>query len=169
MFAKDASSIDKDQLRPSLRSRVSAFGAVLKPKRHAQYPSAIIPSVPQSECSTLVDFAIEDVLIKQDDELDFETEEYMLEAENSAWATGKYTVSPRSKKSKHSRPSQRVLVTLPESQLIDAENSAWVAPRATEAHTTTKARTRFFSSSRTDKGTSGIEPEYIDPEDRAWM
>ena len=88
MFAKDASSIDKDQLRPSLRSRVSAFGAALKPvntlhslslanphrhrgapcsrrqatddgecvvqKRHAQYPSAIIPSVPQSECSTLV-------------------------------------------------------------------------------------------------------------------
>ena len=38
----------------------------------------------------------------------------MLEAENSAWATGKYTVSPRSKKSKHSRASQRVLVTLPE-------------------------------------------------------
>ncbi|KAI0800487.1 hypothetical protein C8Q74DRAFT_1364213 [Fomes fomentarius] len=174
MFTKDASTIDnKDQSRSSLRSRVSAFGAALKPvnilsvlslnrcttpKRNVQYASAIVPSVPQSECSTLVDFAIDDVPIEEADELDFETEEYMLEAENSAWANGKYCAASRTKKAKYARASQRVLVTLPETtQLIDAEHSAWVTSVANGAQTATKSRTRFFSTSCTNKATSGIE------------
>ncbi|KAI0756217.1 hypothetical protein C8Q80DRAFT_1090694 [Daedaleopsis nitida] len=163
MFVKNASSIDKDQLRPSLRSRVSALGATLRPRRHGQYPSAIVPSTPQSECSTLVDFPIDDYLIKQDEELDFETEETdYLDAENSAWANGKHTVrSPKNQK--HTRASQRVLTTT-----LDAENCAWTTASHT-AQVPAKSRARFFATARTEKAVSGIEPEYLDPEDRAWM
>ncbi|TFK88895.1 hypothetical protein K466DRAFT_585136 [Polyporus arcularius HHB13444] len=165
MFAKTASSIDKDQPRhASLRSKVSA---ALKPKRNSQFP-AIAPSGFQSECSTLVDFAVEDALIKEDGELDFETEEYMLDAENSAWSTGKYSVSSYSKKQKRGA-SQRVLVALPETEVLGVENSAWVTGKSGVSPATTKIRSRFFSSNRPVQVTSGMEPEYLDPEDRAWM
>ncbi|RPD64712.1 hypothetical protein L226DRAFT_528913 [Lentinus tigrinus ALCF2SS1-7] len=164
MFNKDASSIDKDQLRhASLRSRVSAIGAALKPKRHAQFPAAIAPSEFQSECSTLVDFAVEDVLVKEDDQLHFETEDYMLDAENSAWANGKY-----SKKQKRGRVSQHVLIALPEqTEALGIENSAWGTGKTNDSPS--KTRIRIFSPNRSAQATSGVEPEYLDPEDRAWM
>ncbi|KAI0713175.1 hypothetical protein C8T65DRAFT_645781 [Cerioporus squamosus] len=166
MFAKAASSIDKDQPRhASLRSKVSA---ALKPKRHSQFP-AIAPSGFQSECSTLVNFAVEDVLIKEDDQLDFETEDYMLDAENSAWSNGKYSVSSYSKTQKRGRASQRVLVALPETEVLGVENSAWVTGKSSASPATTKTRSRFFSSNRPAQVMSGVEPEYLDPEDRAWM
>ncbi|KAM5539929.1 hypothetical protein V8D89_006432 [Ganoderma adspersum] len=164
MFNQDASSTDKDLLRPSLRSRVSALGAALKSKRNA-----IVPSAPQSECSTLVDFAIEDVSIKEDTVVEFETEDYMLDADNSAWATGKFSISssPSPKKQK----AARAAITVPFSQthVLDSENTAWATTRPAASQPVTKSRSRFFGSGRSALGVSGVEPEYLDPEDRAWM
>ncbi|PIL31257.1 hypothetical protein GSI_05955 [Ganoderma sinense ZZ0214-1] len=163
MFNQDASSNDKDLLRPSLRSKVSALGAALK----SQKRNAIVPSAPQSECSTLVDFAIEDVLLKEDSAVEFETEDYMLDADNSAWATGKFSISPSPKKHK----AARATVTVPPSQthVLDSENTAWATARPTASQPVTKSRTRFFGSGRPALRAPGVEPEYLDPEDRAWM
>ncbi|KAI1790972.1 hypothetical protein LXA43DRAFT_890134, partial [Ganoderma leucocontextum] len=167
MLNQDASSGNKDLLRPSLRSRVSAFGAALKPKRNATHPSAIVPSAPQSECSTLVEFAIEDVLIKEDTAVEFATEDYMLDADNSAWANGKFSVSPSPKKQKATRAA--TLVPFSQTHVLDSENTAWATARPTASQPITKSRSRFFGSNRPALGASGVEPEYLDPEDRAWM
>ncbi|KAH9914647.1 uncharacterized protein BXZ73DRAFT_54856 [Epithele typhae] len=167
MFTKEASSIDKDQLRSSLRSKVSAFGAALKPKRHGQYTPEFALSTPQSERSTLVDFIVEDVLINEEDDYEYKTEEYMLDADNSAWGTGKYTIARVSKKSKRA-PCEECLA--PQSELLVDENTAW---GAAVPQVSNKLRFRLFSTRNSQvqpaPATSGVEPEYLDPEDRAWM
>ncbi|EJF67368.1 hypothetical protein DICSQDRAFT_176995 [Dichomitus squalens LYAD-421 SS1] len=166
MFTKDASSNDKELPRSSLRNKVSAFGAAIKPKRNGS-SRLIAPSAPQSECSTLVEFAIEDVFIKEDAALEFETEDYMLDADNTAWANGKFSVSSFPQRQKAARANHSALTPLPE--FLDAENTAWGTARPTVSQPIAKSRGRFLSSSRPVLGTSGVEPEYLDPDDRAWM
>ncbi|TBU37488.1 hypothetical protein BD309DRAFT_1084654 [Dichomitus squalens] len=180
MFTKDASSNDKELPRSSLRNKVSAFGAAIKPVNttHLSTPPPpvmkrngssrlIAPSAPQSECSTLVEFAIEDVFIKEDAALEFETEDYMLDADNTAWANGKFSVSSFPQRQKAARANHSALTPLPE--FLDAENTSWGTARPTVSQPMAKSRGRFLSSSRPVLGTSGVEPEYLDPDDRAWM
>ncbi|KAJ8472524.1 hypothetical protein ONZ51_g8454 [Trametes cubensis] len=161
---------DKDQPRPTLKNRVqSRIQTVLLPRRHIQSGSVILPSVPQSECSTLVDFAIDSATLKEDNEPEeAETEEYVLEDDNSAWSNGQYKRAKATKKYGCMRISY---VSEPVSQdaLLDADNTAWVAATRYPTQSIAKGRTWFAAVSKQSQGTMGCQPEMLDPEDRAWM
>ncbi|KAI0778908.1 hypothetical protein BD413DRAFT_121581 [Trametes elegans] len=178
-----SASSDKDHPRATLKARVQA---ALMPRRRIQSSSAIMPSAPQSECSTLVDFAVGDSLVEQQEEQEDDvsaahchpvasagldavlllqkTEDCLLDAENSAWSSGRYTASRAAEKHAcvHIQYARR-----PETQneLLPDENTAWASSRP---HTTgSQMRTRFGTSSHRPRAFSGVE--MLDPEDRAWM
>ncbi|KAI0354727.1 hypothetical protein OH77DRAFT_1437402 [Trametes cingulata] len=167
VFNNNASNNDKDQPRSSLKNRVqSRLQAALMPRRHIQSSSVISPSTPDSECSTLVDFPIAHFLIEDPvDEEDVDAKDYVLDAENSAWSTGKYSSCKTSKR--HAVGRVQYLRPCSQGQLLCAENSAWVAARPCASEN--KLRPRYATSCRHPQATSGIEPEMLDPEDRAWM
>ncbi|CDO74412.1 hypothetical protein BN946_scf184867.g10 [Trametes cinnabarina] len=98
----------------------------------------IIPSTPQSECSTLVDFAIEDLLAKEEDEDEAITDEYMLESDNSAWSNGRYT------------PAQ---VPANRDELLSSENAAWVTARPSARQAKPKTRS-WFAAGRNNQAMS---------------
>ncbi|OSD00917.1 hypothetical protein PYCCODRAFT_649962 [Trametes coccinea BRFM310] len=145
--------------------------ALVLQRRHIQSSSVIIPSTPQSECSTLVDFAIEDVLIKDEDEDEEEviqTDEYMLDSDNSAWARGNHTPAKASKNRVRVRV-QYASGPVSQDELLSADNSAWVAGRPCASQPKPKTRSWFAAAGRHDQAITGCEPEMLDPEDRAWM
>jgi len=129
-FSKAPYTADKDQLR-SFKSRVQLkINSTLRPRSQPSFVSSPTSSAMQSECSTLVDFVIDEV---EDD----------IEELNDATE-------------------------------LDSENSAWLhdAPRSVKSHPQSKSRRLFRSTrARQTKPTnpSGIEPQMLDPEDRAWM
>ncbi|KAH9897618.1 hypothetical protein C8Q73DRAFT_681881 [Cubamyces lactineus] len=161
---------DKDQPRPALKNRVqSRIQAVLLPRRRIQSGSEIMPSAPQSECSTLVDFVIEGATIKEDNDVEeTEVEEDVLSDDNSAWSNGRYK---HSKAAKNYGRMRTVHVNGPVSQdtLLDADNAAWVTSAPCATPSATKARTWFTAVNRQSHGVTGCQPEMLDPEDRAWM
>ncbi|KAL1951040.1 hypothetical protein VTO73DRAFT_189 [Trametes versicolor] len=167
VFSSNTSSNDKDQPRSTLKTRVqSRLQTALMPRRHIQSSTVILPSGPQSECSTLVDFPIDDALLKQqiDEEEDY-TEDYMLDADNSAWSTGKYTPSKASKRYAGARIAMKS--TLSQDHLLSADNSAWVAARPCAAQT--KSRTWYATTGRHPQAAPAFQAQLLDPEDRAWM
>ncbi|KAI0640187.1 hypothetical protein C8Q77DRAFT_1153076 [Trametes polyzona] len=167
VFSSNASNNDKDHSRATLKSRVqSRLQTALMPRRHIQSSTVIVPSVPQSECSTLVDFAIDDTLIKQEvEEIEDDAEDYMLDADNSAWSTGKYTPSKASKRYAGVRVHVREVPS--QDQLLSADNSAWVAARPSAAQTNSRAW--FATAGRRPQATPVVQAQMLDPEDRAWM
>ncbi|KAI0370004.1 hypothetical protein BV20DRAFT_966988 [Pilatotrama ljubarskyi] len=138
------------------------------PRRHSQSSLVISPSTPDSECSTLVDFPIAHFLIKDSvDEEDLDIEDYVLDADNSAWSTGKYMPCKASKRHAGSR-AKHLRGPCSETQLLSAENSAWVAP-ARPCASESKSRPRYATTCRHPQATSAVQAEMLDPEDRAWM
>ncbi|KAH9854333.1 hypothetical protein C2E23DRAFT_69420 [Lenzites betulinus] len=163
VFSSNASGIDKDQPRSTLKTRVqSRLQTALMPRRHIQSSTLIAPSMSQSECSTLVDFVIDDAPTKVDEESD-EVDDYMLEADNTAWTTGKYTPSKGHKK----YADVRVQVNPVPPQLLSADNSAWVVNRPCASQP--KSRTWFATTSRHPQPTPTYQAQMLDAEDRAWM
>ncbi|OBZ68415.1 RuvB-like helicase 2 [Grifola frondosa] len=169
VFNKDACNNDKDQLR-SLKSRVQRrLGSTLKPRRDTQYTAAITPSTPQSECSTLVNFITEDVFANEECALET-ADGPCLDEEDLAWGMGKHsTLAGRKRLASH---KCRVFIhtdVLSEDQMIDQDNRAWVNSLTT-ADALAKPKTKFSSmSNRSSKvsGRTGVQPELLDPEDRA--
>ncbi|KAI9066513.1 hypothetical protein FKP32DRAFT_1565726 [Trametes sanguinea] len=170
VFSNNASGNDKDQLRATVRTRMqSRLQTVLMPRRHIQSSSVIIPSTPQSECSTLVDFVVDDVLIKDGDEEEAtQADEYMLDSDNSAWSSGKHTPAKASKNRVRVRV-QYASGPVPQDELLSADNSAWVAGRPCASQPKPKMRSWFAAAGRHNQAITGCEPEMLDPEDRAWM
>ncbi|KAI0830836.1 hypothetical protein BC628DRAFT_1416334 [Trametes gibbosa] len=167
VFSNNASGSDKDQLRSTLKTRVqSRLQTALMPRRHIQSSTLIAPSVPQSECSTLVDFAIDDPSAMEhfDEETD-DAEDCVLDADNSAWSMGRYTSSKASKRPAGARV--QVKAVLSQDQLLSAENSAWVATRPCASQA--KSRTWFASASRHLQLTLTFQAQMLEPEDRAWQ
>ncbi|KAI0326761.1 hypothetical protein GY45DRAFT_1328522 [Cubamyces sp. BRFM 1775] len=161
---------DKDQPRSTLKNRVqSRIQTVLLPRRHIQSGSVILPSAPQSECSTLVDFAIDNGAIKEDNDVEeAEAEEFVLGDDNSAWSNGRYKHAKATKKYGRMRIAY-VNSTMSQDALLDADNTAWVASTHCATQPTTKTRTWFTAVNRQPQGGTGCQPEMLDPEDRAWM
>jgi len=95
-----------------------------------------------------------------------EQDDSLLEEENCAWTRGK----PRLPKSTQShRSSARNFVRSPQqAEMIDMEDRAWAMPGKTSRRTGLPS---FAASVRRAKvpNPSGIQPELLDPEDRAWM
>ncbi|KAI0652620.1 hypothetical protein C8Q79DRAFT_111633 [Trametes meyenii] len=165
VFKYDASGSDKVQPRVTLKSRVQA---ALMPRRHIQSSTAILSSTSESECSTLVDFAIGDALFREDDSKENVAEEYVLDPDNSAWSRCAYT-SPKASK-KHGRARiQYASGGVTQDELLGPDNSSWMPACPQTPQTQPKLRTWFPSSPRNPYVTSGIEPQMLDPEDRAWM
>ncbi|KAI0673897.1 hypothetical protein C8Q78DRAFT_1076851 [Trametes maxima] len=167
VFKHDASNNDKDQPRATLKRRVQA---ALMPRRHIQSSTVIISSTPESECNTLVDFPIGNTLITEDDKEDVEADEYVLDPDNCAWTTGRYASTKASKKYGCAQVQCGYTYDLSQDELLDTDNSAWATalPQAPPI-CQPKSRTWFPSSGRRPQATSGIEPQMLDPEDRAWM
>ncbi|KAL4247388.1 hypothetical protein ABKN59_008047 [Abortiporus biennis] len=164
----------KDQLR--LLKNAARIPSALK-SYHRQHSfdgeSVISPSRSDSECSTLVDFTTGDNA-KDLSKFILEEEEgndYRLEEENTAWMhESRYQQKKRRQQTvlhphrPHDAPAQ----------MLDEEDRAWTMPsKPIKNHT--KATVGFLNSftGRRHKtptiNRSGIQAEYLDPEDRAWV
>jgi len=158
---------NKDQLR-SFKSRLHS---TFRPRRNtlAEQDMSITPSPTDSECSTLIDFANEDVEAKGISGMNSEeeaTRAVMLEEENCSWVDERAYNAPL-RTSQSSRSTTRHVYS-GASDMIDEDDRAWCMP---SKQAKIKSSPLFSLASRRQKATgrSGLEPEMLDPEDRAWM
>ncbi|KAI8981335.1 hypothetical protein BD414DRAFT_492347 [Trametes punicea] len=173
VFIGNASGSDKDQSRSTLKSRMQSRlqTAFMPQRRHIQSSSAIIPSAPQSECSTLVDFTIEDVAIEEEDNEAVVTENDVLHDDNSAWSNGKHYPVKAFKNRGHIH-HQYASGQMSQDELLGTDNSAWVGAAPSSASSRqykVKLRPWFTTGHRHSEHLVGCEPEMLDVEDRAWM
>ncbi|KAI0347902.1 hypothetical protein BDW22DRAFT_30136 [Trametopsis cervina] len=131
----------KDQLR-SLKGVVnSKLNSTLRTRRPMQFTNdaMIIPSTPQSECSTLVDFPVDyatDDLQYGDPQSD-DTDTYLLDAHNSAWSRPRKNQAPSRAVSSHPTKHQQHHGS---AQMLDADDRAWGSAR----HAQTSLPTRIL-------------------------
>ncbi|KAK7695244.1 hypothetical protein QCA50_002434 [Cerrena zonata] len=156
---------DKDQLRLLKGSVQSKLRSAFKPRYRSRSGSALTLATVDSECSTLINFNVDDCLAECEPEED-ERPEYLLESDNSAWARGKPKNIPPPGLQKPVRSSDRSKVF--QAEMIDEEDRAWNTPRKSM-----KEARKGFISTITGRHNPPRQvhdrSEMLDAEDRAWM
>jgi len=164
---------DRDQLRSLKNAVQSRLSSTFRYRRESRFSceTVIAPSAPQSECSTLVDY-VPSCNFKDTSEyiLEDEQDDWLLEEENCAWTRGKPR-APKPTQRRHRQSSRGVTHPL-QSEMINAEDRAWAMPGKPPKNSSKLPCFPSFSvAGRRTKAPnpSGIEPQLLDPEDRAWV
>ncbi|TCD67900.1 hypothetical protein EIP91_011834 [Steccherinum ochraceum] len=168
------SSDSKDQLRSLKSAMQSRIGSTFRPRRNTLVGrvASTTPSPTDSECSTLIDFNLDEAEVKPISGVIYEDDTdraIMLEEDNCAWVDERaYNASLNPTRPVRARTSQGQQVFSGPSDMIDEEDRAWCMP---SKQAKPKSSTLFSFSPRRQKAVArgGLEPEMLDEEDRAWM
>ncbi|KAI0079558.1 hypothetical protein K474DRAFT_591797 [Panus rudis PR-1116 ss-1] len=165
------SGICVDQLR--VQENISH--STLNPHRDSRDDLSISPTILHSECSTLVDFAV-DPFPTEEYSLGSAEEDYvdnnsrLLTNDNSAWLRKKAQAGISI--SKHRRSRRRQTAKVDNAEMIDVDDRAWAMPTNEPAKFNSPRKVLSGLMSRKQKAQQspcGLKPELIDLEDRAWM
>ncbi|KLO20611.1 hypothetical protein SCHPADRAFT_13845 [Schizopora paradoxa] len=154
----------KDSGLQTMKRRLCGRLSGARTKPSDEIDNKTLCSFTDSDCSTLVDFDLDDVV--EDVETD-DVEEDSLPFEEQSWTRRAASHQPRIPRSAATFYN-RGYSELNES-LLDEEECSWVMPRST---TTSASKSRFALFARQPKQISvrvGLEPQLLEPEERSWM
>jgi len=158
----------KDNNLQTVKRRLcGGLRALTKPSN--AFDNKTLCSLSDSDCSTLIDYDLDDDL---NDYSSDDIEEDSLPFEEQSWT--RTSIPEQSRVSQDGvagfRHYARECSQPRQESLLDEEECSWVMPRSTRNTSVAKPRFALFARRpKISSGRAGIEPQLLDPEERSWM